>query len=151
MAELKIRKGKRDDLSTLPDILMLSYEGIEEYGEESIEKARRYIEDLYEEDPECFFVAEINGEIVGFIFCNRFWYSKFEHSRVGEIHEIVVVPAHRHEGIGKKLLEKAIEYLKPRKIELWVGEKNESAIKFYKKLGFVEKEQAGKWIRMVKD
>jgi len=36
---------------------------MEEYGEESVEKARRYLEDLYEEDPDCFFVAEVNGGI----------------------------------------------------------------------------------------
>ena len=146
-----IRKGKHEDLQYLPEILMKSYEGLEEYGEESVEKARRYLEDLYEEDPECFFVAELNGEIIGFIFCNRFWYSKFEHRQVGAIHEIVVLPAHRHEGIGRMLIEKAIEYLKPSRIELWVGEGNEKAIEFYKNLGFQEKEHAGKWIRMIKN
>ena len=145
-----IRKGRKEDLQYLPRILMEAYRGLEEYGEENIEKARRYIDDLYEEDPECFFVAEVDGEIVGFIFCNRFWYSKFEHAQVGAIHEIVVLPAHRHEGIGRMLIEKAIENLKPSKIELWVGEGNKKAIEFYKRLGFVEKEHAGKWIRMVK-
>lgn len=148
---MMIRKGRREDLQYLPEVLMKSYEGLEEYGEESIEKARRYIEELYEEDPECFFVAEENDEIVGFIFCNRFWYSKFESSHVGAIHEIVVLPSYRHEGIGNKLLQKAMEYLKPRKIELWVGLHNENALKFYKSLGFEEKGHAGKWIRMVKN
>ena len=146
---MEIRKGKREDLQYLPSILMESYKGLEEYGEENIEKARSYIEDLYEQDPECFFIAEEDGEIVGFIFCNRFWYSKFEHSQVGAIHEIVVVPSHQHEGIGKMLIEKAMEKLKPSKIELWVGEKNEDAIKFYENLGFKRKEKAGKWIRMI--
>ncbi len=130
---------------------MKAYMGIEEYGEENIEKARRYLEELYDEDPECFFVCEENGEIMGFIFCNRFWYSKFEHSHVGAIHEIVVLPGHRHEGIGKKLLEEAMNYLKSKKIELWVGEHNRDAMEFYKKIGFKEKETAGKWVRMVKD
>ncbi len=148
---MRIRRGGREDLQHLPHILMEAYQGLEEYGEESVEKARKYIEDLYEEDPECFFVAEEDGEIVGFIFCNRFWYSKFEHSRVGEIHEIVVLPSHRHGGIGKMLIERAMEELKPVKVELWVGEGNEKAIEFYEKLGFKRMEKAGKWIRMVKD
>ena len=146
---MEIREGKREDLHYLPAILMEAYQGMEEYGEEDIEKARKYIEDLYEEDPECFFVAEENGEIVGFIFCNRFWYSKFEHSQVGAIHEIAVLPSHHHEGIGKMLIEKAMEKLKPSKIELWVGEGNESAMRFYEKLGFKRREKAGKWVRMV--
>ncbi len=145
-----IRKGRREDLQHLPEILMEAYEGLEEYGERDLEKARKYIDELYEEDPECFFVAEDNGKIVGFIFCNRFWYSKFEHSQVGAIHEIVVLPSHRHGGIGKMLIERAMEKLKPSKIELWVGEKNEDAIKFYENMGFKRKEKAGKWIRMVK-
>lgn len=133
----------------MPHMLMEAYRGIEEYGEKDIDKARRYIEGLYQEDPECFFVAEIEGEIIGFIFCNRFWYSKFEHSQVGAIHEIVVVPAYRHEGIGKMLIEKAMEALNSSKIELWVGEKNKEAIKLYENLGFQRKEKIGKWLRMV--
>lgn len=148
--KMKIRRGRREDLQYLPSILMEAYTGLEEYGEKDINRARKYIEELYQEDPECFFVAEINGEIVGFIFCNRFWYSKFEHGRVGAIHEIVVLPTHRHAGIGKMLIEKAMEELKPSKIELWVGEKNKKAIEFYEKMGFERKEKAGKWIRMVK-
>ena len=148
---MNIRRGKREDLQYLPQILMEAYKGMEEYGERDPERARKYIEELYEEDPGCFFVAEINEEIVGFIFCNRFWYSKFEHSQVGAIHEIVVLPSHRHEGIGKMLIERAMKELMPSKIELWVGEKNERAIKFYEKLGFKRKEKAGKWIRMIKD
>ncbi|EDY34177.1 hypothetical protein ABOONEI_2733 [Aciduliprofundum boonei T469] len=47
------------------------------------------------------------------------------------------------------LIEKAMEKLKPSKIELWVGEKNENAIKFYENLGFKRKEKAGKWVRMI--
>jgi len=70
---------------------------------------------------------------------------------VGEIHEIVVLPQHRSEGLGRKLIERAMEELKPTKIELWVGEGNERAVEFYQKLGFKRKERAGKWIRMVKD
>ncbi len=146
-----IRKGKKEDLIELPALLMRSYEGLEEYGEESIEKARRYIEELYEEDPECFFIAEKDGKIVGFLFCNRFWYSKFEHAKVGAIHEIVVAPEHRHEGIGKALIERAMQCLNSEKVELWVGLHNEKAMKFYRSLGFVEKEKAGKWVRMVKN
>jgi ribosomal protein S18 acetylase RimI-like enzyme len=62
----------------------------------------------------------------------------------------VVLPTHQHERIGKMLIEKAMERLKPSKIELWVGEGNEKAIKFYEKLGFKRKEKAGKWLRMIK-
>ncbi len=148
---MNIRQGKREDLKFLPDILMISYEGLEEYGEENIDKARRYIEDLYDEDSNCFFVAEENGNVVGFIFCNRFWYSKFEHSHVGEINEIVVLPRLQHQGVGRELIKRAMEKLHPDKIELWVGRKNKHAIEFYKRLGFKEKEIAGEWLRMVKN
>ncbi len=145
-----IRKGERRDLAHAPEILMLAYRGLEEYGEESIDKARRYLEELYEEDPDCFFVAEEDGKIAGFIFCNRFWYSKFERSQVGEIHEIVVLPEFRHEGIGRELIERAMEFLGDDKIELWVGAKNTKALDFYRKLGFEQKERVGNWVRMVR-
>jgi len=72
---------------------------------------------------------------------------------VGEIHEIVVLKEYKGRGIGKKLMEVAENYLKSKGysiIELWVGEKNHVAKKFYEKLGYVAEEQYGIWIRMVK-
>jgi len=61
----------------------------------------------------------------------------------------VVLPEHRHEGIGKRLIEMAMRELNSEKVELWVGERNKKAIKFYEKLGFKRKEKAGDWVRMV--
>jgi ribosomal protein S18 acetylase RimI-like enzyme len=81
------------------------------------------------------------------------WFSPFELEKVGEIHEVFVLPEYRNRGVGKMLMEKGLEYAvkKNRKVaELWVGSKNHSAKKFYKKLGFEEKNGFGKWIRMRK-
>jgi len=72
---------------------------------------------------------------------------------VGAIHELVILPEYRNKGIGKALVQKAIEYFKSRGLdtaELWVGDKNTQALEFYKSLGFEEKDRFNYWIRMTK-
>jgi ribosomal protein S18 acetylase RimI-like enzyme len=89
-------------------------------------------------DGDGFFVAEVNGKLIGFIACDTNWISFFEVRRVCEIHEIVVQSKWQGKGIGKTLLSKALEYAKNRGrclVELWVGIRNYRAIKFYEKNG----------------
>ena len=58
-----------------------------------------------------------------------------------EIERIYVKNQFQKHGFGKLLLDKAIENAKERnKQKIWLGvwEKNENAIAFYKKMGFVQ-------------
>ncbi|CAM4258250.1 ribosomal protein S18 acetylase RimI-like enzyme [Paenibacillus endophyticus] len=58
-----------------------------------------------------------------------------------EIERIYVREKHRKQGLGKYLINKAIETATAQnKEKIWIGvwEKNESAIAFYTKLGFVQ-------------
>lgn len=60
---------------------------------------------------------------------------------VVELMNIVVRKAYRNQGIGKKLLEELIKISQETKLQflnLEVNEKNEVAIKLYKKTGFKE-------------
>ncbi len=61
-----------------------------------------------------------------------------------ELERIYVLKNHQGKGIGKLLLQKAIELAKQNKVNfLWLGvwEKNHSAISFYEKHGFVKFDQ----------
>jgi len=121
------------------------------YAYTRIRDIKRYFKWLLSRDPDGFFVAEIDGTVVGFVASDANWFSFAEFKKIGEIHEIFVHPKWRRKGIGSTLLLKAMNYIKSRgrdKVELWVGNNNLGAIKFYKKFGFKEEENLGKWIRM---
>lgn len=61
-----------------------------------------------------------------------------------EIERIYIRKNHQKHGLGKKLFNKAVEValmLDKQKIWLGVWEKNENALAFYKKMGFVQQGQ----------
>jgi GNAT superfamily N-acetyltransferase len=92
-----------------------------------------------------FFVAEDKGRIIGFVFV----YFSPAILKSGWINEIFVTEAFRRNGIGSKLLEKGIEWLKQKnakKVELKVYKINQEALSFYKKHHF--KKQPAKFIRL---
>ena len=154
MTRVKIeRLGALDQevLEKLVSIYMRGYEGMREYGGEGERYARRYLRWCWDKAKEGFFVAKVGDEIAGFIVCDDDWYSKYEGRTVGAIHEFVVDRRFQGHGIGRKLMEKCLEYLADKDIiELWVGEKNEKAIQFYRDYGFERVGQSGIWVRMVK-
>ena len=147
---VKIARGNKSLLKVVAKLLIEGYRGLEEYGETDYRRALRYVSWLYSRDKNGFFVAYVNNKIAGFIFCDKNWYSYFENRRVGEIHELVILPEFRRMGIATALIIKAMEYMKRDVVELWVGEKNYPAINLYRKLGFQMKEKYNIWIRMVK-
>ncbi len=154
--EVKIEKLDKFDqelLEKLVDVYMRGYEDMPEYGGEGRRYARRYLRWCWDKAKDGFFIAKIGDEIVGFIVCDRDWFSKYEGRVVGAIHEFVVDKRYQGKSIGKKLMEKCLCYLSKYndRIELWVGEKNKKAIKFYEKYGFRVVGQSGIWVRMVKD
>ena len=83
------------------------------------------------------FVAKDGNEIEGFI-----WALYYEHIRnkgVGIIEELYVDDKYRKMGVGKKLVSKAIEYLKKRHVLVVVVTTDPhmaSAKRFYKSIGF---------------
>jgi len=154
MVEVKIERLKKLDQETLEKLVaiyMRGYEGMREYGGEGERYARRYLRWCWDKAREGFFVAKFGDEIAGFIVCDDDWYSKYEGRVVGAIHEFVVDREYQGHGIGRKLMEKCLEYLADKDlIELWVGEKNEKAIQFYRDYGFERVGQSGIWVRMVR-
>ena len=135
-------------------LYLKSYKNLEEYSYTHEEDVKVYINWLLRRDLAGLFVVKDGDKIVGFMAIDGNWYSKKYNKVVGAIHEIFVDPDYFGKGIGSILMEKAIEYFKQRNlelIELWVGDKNEKAMKFYEKFGFRKDGQYNFWIRMVKD
>ena len=148
---MEIRRAKREEMEKILDAYMDAYSEMEKYWYRRRKDARRYVKWLFKRDADGIFVAA-EGEIVAFVASDAFWHS-FHEGKVGEIHEMFVRKNHRRKGIGKKLIKRAEEYLFSqgnRIIELWVGEDNEAARKFYSKIGYEKRDKCGEWIRMVK-
>jgi ribosomal protein S18 acetylase RimI-like enzyme len=85
-------------------------------------------------------VAELDGVVVGYVF------SSLEDADymalrgpAGAIQDIIVDPAHRGQGIGAKLLDAAIEFLKSRgapRVVLSTAFQNATAQRLFEKAGF---------------
>ncbi|ASJ10195.1 GNAT family N-acetyltransferase [Thermococcus sp. P6] len=149
----RLKKLDRETLELLVGIYMRGYEGMRQYGGEGEDYARRYLRWCWGKAKDGFFVAKVGDRIAGFIVCDADWYSKYEKGTVGAIHEFVVDSGFQGHGIGRKLMEKCMEYLGKHndRVELWVGEKNRKAMEFYREYGFRRGGQSGIWVRMVKD
>ncbi len=150
---MRIRRAENGDIKDLIEVYLQGYKGLEEYSYTHPEDVQAYLNWLFRRDVAGIWVAEEEGKIVGFIASDGNWFSKREGKVVGAIHELVILPEYRNKGIGKALVQKAIEYFKSRGLdtaELWVGDKNTQALEFYKSLGFEEKNRFNYWIRMTK-
>ena len=146
--KIKIEKVRKKDLEKLIKVYEEAYKDLKDYAEEGYENILKYLNWLYKQDKEGFFVAKLNDEIIGFICADKNWTKDR-----GEIHEFVVSPKYQGLGIGKKLFETALNYLRKsgkKCVGLWVGEKNEKAKSFYKKYGFEYKGKIKIWEKYLK-
>lgn len=89
-----------------------------------------------------FFFVYVNHEVAGYLKVNT---NEAQSEEMGdeslEVERIYIKNQFKKQGLGKYLLKKAIEIAVERnKQKIWLGvwEKNENAIAFYKKMGFVQ-------------
>ncbi|WP_286230896.1 GNAT family N-acetyltransferase [Neobacillus mesonae] len=89
-----------------------------------------------------FFFVYFNDEVAGYLKVNT---NDAQSEEMGdeslEVERIYIRSKFQKHGLGKYLLNKAIEIAMERnKKKIWLGvwEKNENAIAFYKKMGFVQ-------------
>ena len=150
---MKVSRAEESDIKELVEVYLKGYKGLEEYSYTHPDDVQAYLNWLFRRDAAGIWVAEENGRIVGFVASDGNWFSKREGKVVGAIHELIVLPEYRNKGIGKALVEKALEYFRSRGLdtaELWVGDENTGAIEFYKKLGFEERDRFNYWVRMTR-
>jgi len=99
--------------------------------------------EILSEFPETFLVAELGGELVGYIMC-RIEYG-FSHlrrlglARKGHLVSVAVMEEHRGKGIGSRLLLTTLEEMRKKSATecyLEVRVSNTEAIGLYQKLGY---------------
>jgi len=146
---INIKKCTIEDLCILQEI---SYETFNETFKQqnSPENMKAYLErafnlkqlekELSNTSSEFFFVY-FNDEVTGYLKVNINDAQSEEMSDESlEIERIYIKNKFQKHGLGKYLLNKAMEIaMKYHKKKVWLGvwEKNENAIAFYKKMGFV--------------
>ena len=98
---------------------------------------RRYLKAIRRHPHAAVFVAEADGEIVGRLSVARDPHpASFHVADLG----LMVVASHRRRGIGRALLQRAVEWAaesRVRKLELHVFPHNAPAIALYESFGFV--------------
>ena len=93
-----------------------------------------------EEPDVVLLVAEQDGEVIGYAYAGvegRDYMSL--RGPAGVLHDIVVDPAHRGQGIGWMLLDATLAALEARgapRVVLWTAERNESAQRLFARAGF---------------
>jgi len=99
--------------------------------------------DLHERYPETFIVAEVAGDVVGYIMCRIESglpdFGLFGLTKRGHVISIAVLPEYQRKGIGEALMKEAMVRMRQYKAKecyLEVRVSNLSAINMYNKLGF---------------
>jgi ribosomal-protein-alanine N-acetyltransferase len=99
--------------------------------------------DLYQRHPETFVVAELDGEVVGYIMCRiEMGLSNFGFgglAKKGHVVSVAVLPQYRRKGVGEALVKEAMSGMSKynaKQCFLEVRVTNTDAVSLYKKLGF---------------
>ena len=114
------------------------------------ENMQKYLEESFSSDKllgelnnpdSLFYFAKYNDEIVGYLKLNLgHSQTELNDNESLEIERIYVLKDFQGKKIGQKLYEKAVEVAKQNKVKyIWLGvwKKNQKAIDFYEKNGFV--------------
>lgn len=127
---MNIRKMTIADYDGICDVWK-DHDGINPV-DDSIEGFTKYLK----RNPATSFVAEDNGKIVGTILAGH-------DGRRGFFHHVVVLPEYRNRGIGRKMVDHAMEALEKEginKVALVVFENNQLGNAFWESVGFTSRE-----------
>ena len=143
-----IRLYKPDDIDALKRITAICFDGVsidrnieERFGQIGkrdwqFRKLRHIDDDVTDERAEGVFVWEEAGAVVGYIT------TRIDHeSKIGGIPNIAVLPDTQGQGIGRKLLEHGLQYMRSQGMEIAKIEtlaQNPIGSHLYPSLGFEE-------------
>jgi ribosomal-protein-alanine N-acetyltransferase len=128
----KLRKFNMDDLEAVTNINQVCLP--ENYTD-------FFFADLARRFPETFIVAEVSGQVIGYIMCRI--EAGLSHlglgglQKKGHIVSVAVMPDHRRKGVGEALVTKAMDGMRvygAKQCYLEVRVTNEEAVHLYKKL-----------------
>jgi GNAT superfamily N-acetyltransferase len=144
----EIRPGRRDDARAAARLWMRSaeeharYDPVYETSPEAEKTMRGFLADLSSSSHSFLFVAEADGEIIGFVSGElREGSPTFNPRTWASVDDVFVEEDHRGHGAGKALLEEVRTWAVERNasgVSLQAAAANERGRKFYRDLGFRE-------------
>ncbi|SIR88331.1 Protein N-acetyltransferase, RimJ/RimL family [Peribacillus simplex] len=150
-----IRTGELEDAEAVLDVQnSVISEGeyfiaVSEEFDKTPEQQRDWIRRLLENERETIIVAEINGEVIGWIGFQSENRKRMSHK--GSF-GVMIRKKYRGMGIGKELIKALLEWAEANpfieKVSLGVFSTNQRAISLYKRLGFVEEGRKIKEFKM---
>ena len=143
-----IRPGKRGDAEKAARLWVQSaeehtlYDSVYATAPDAEKTMRRFLADLSADSYSCLFVAEREGEVIGFLSGElREGSPAFEPKTWAAVEDVYVAPDHRSLGVGRALFEACQEWAQRKGangVSLQVAAGNTRARKLYKSLGFRE-------------
>jgi len=146
MSSTHFRKGEREDADGVARVWVRSwqeaYTGLltpEEIDALTIDVRREHWTSALQEEVGSRWVAEIAGEIVGFLIARPSPDDDLDPATTGEVSALYLVASAHGRGVGSGLIERALDDLRARSFEdaaLWVLSGNSPAIAFYEHTGW---------------
>lgn len=143
-----VRPGRRDDAAAAARLWVQSaeehtlYDAVYATAPDAEKVMRRFLADLSSSSHSCLFVAERDGEVIGFLSGElREGSPAFNPKTWAAVEDVYVAPDHRSLGIGRALFEECRGWAGRKGangISLQVAAGNTRARKFYEALGFRE-------------
>ena len=131
--DLKIRMAKETEISECARILL---EEFSKQGEPwSLETAKARLSELFKNNPDLCFCLELNEEIVGFSFAERFKYAKGNYLWISEL---AVSSEQQGKGFGLQALKFMENLAEEQDFDALIlaANRDEKAFKIYEKFGF---------------
>jgi len=144
--EMNIRLATPDDADALArahiDSWRSAYRGLvpdSHLAKLDYAKRAEHFSTALTEHSEETYLAEENGEVLGFLTVGECRDADVNRRETGEIWGIYLAPAHWRKGVGRALCQYGERLLKSRghtEAALWVFRANEQATRFYEAMGF---------------
>ncbi len=139
---------RRAELSDLIPVMEINLKTLPEHYSDY------FYESLLVDLPEAFLVAEIGGKHVGYIMCkSEYGFSNFKKLgfvKKGHVVSVAVLDEFRRKGIGKGIVEEAINGVKIKKCDelyLEVRYSNTDAVRLYESMGFIIRQKLKTYYR----
>ncbi|HEV7374026.1 MAG TPA: GNAT family N-acetyltransferase [Pyrinomonadaceae bacterium] len=99
-----------------------------------------FISAQLEDTDKAVLVADDNGDVIGYAYAAIECYDYMAlRGPAGILHDVIVDPEHRGRGVGRLLLDAALEFLRSRgmpRVVLSTAERNEAAQRLFARMGF---------------
>ena len=144
--DIQIRKAKWGDLPALVELWVefMQFHAEIDPGYDLLDDAPErwvdYIRPKFEDKDWCVLVADCSGDVIGYTVATIQDYPPvFQRTTHGFVQEIAVQAAHRHSGVGSRLVEAAETWLRSKgvpEITVRIDERNPASKALFSSRGF---------------